>query len=33
MVGIIVSVLAFAIATFFFNNDTSVITNASGTPL
>ncbi len=33
MVGIIVSVLAFGIATFFFSGDTAVITNASGTPL
>lgn len=33
MVGIIVSVIAFAVATFFFNTDTTVITNASGTPL
>lgn len=33
MIGIIVSVLAFGIATFFFSGDTAVITNASGTPL
>jgi HD superfamily phosphodiesterase len=33
MVGIIVSVLAFGIATFFFSKGTTVITNAQGTPL
>lgn len=33
MVGIIVSVLAFAIATLLFSPDTTVITNSSGTPL
>ena len=33
MVGIIVSVIAFGIAAFFFSGDTAVITNASGTPL
>lgn len=33
MIGIIVSVLAFAIATFFFSKGSTIINNAPGTPL